>query len=341
MDDTVQALISLLVDYWKTSGVMDARTKSYCRQLAESILGKFPEAARERVVLQPEEYSADLAKKIDQLSSTDPNTAELIRVLLATAKRGPSKAQSIQVSGDGNQVITVGGNLTGSAIFPNNPALSPQDVRTPGGSRSPRPGHRRQAADEYEQAVFVSYAWGGQSERMVDELEQAFATRGIRIVRDKKDLSYKGSIELFEQRIGRGQCIILIISDKYLRSAHCMYELVEVERNRGLRERIFPIVLSDASIFKALDRLEYIKYWDEQIETLNQSIKKVDLMANLAGVMADLDTYVRIRSSFDRLTDLLSDMNVLTPEIHAASGFSTLVRAVESVIAGGEGNEGQ
>ena len=85
--------------------------------------------------------------------------------------------------------------------------------------------------DGYENAVFVSYAWGGESERTVDELEQAFAARGLRVVRDKKDLGYKGSIEAFEQRIGRGQCVVLVISDKYLRSPHCMYELLKMQEN--------------------------------------------------------------------------------------------------------------
>ena len=76
--------------------------------------------------------------------------------------------------------------------------------------------------------------------------QQAFAARGLCIVRDKKDLGYKGSIEAFEQRIGRGQCVALVISDKYLRSPHCMYELLKMQDNLALRERIFPLVLADA-----------------------------------------------------------------------------------------------
>ena len=175
---------------------------------------------------------------------------------------------------------------------------------------------------------------GGESERAVDELERAFAERGIRIVRDKKDLDYKGSIEAFEQRIGQGQCIVLVISDKYLRSEHCMYELLEVDKNLDLRERIFPIVLADARIYKAKDRLIYIRHWDEQIEQLNQAIKQVNVMTNLAGITTDLDKYARIRANFDHLTDLLSDMNALTPEMHAANGFSTLISSVERAMAG-------
>jgi hypothetical protein len=186
---------------------------------------------------------------------------------------------------------------------------------------------------EYENEVFVSYAWGAESETIVDELERAFDQRGIHMVRDKKDLDYKGSIRVFEERIGRGQCIILVISDAYLRSEHCMYELVEVDKNQNLRNRIFPILLSDAHIHKAIDRLDYVKYWDDQIEQLNQAIKeKINLMTNLISINESLDKYAHIRASIAHLTDLLSDMNALTPEIHKVSGFSKLIGTVEDII---------
>jgi hypothetical protein len=184
-----------------------------------------------------------------------------------------------------------------------------------------------------ENVVFVSYAWGNESERLVDELDQAFAKRGISIMRDNKSLNYKGSIKAFERRIGQGQCIVLVISDKYLRSEHCMYELMEVDKNQNLRDRIFPIVLADAQIYKAFDRVNYIGYWDEQIDQLNKAIKAVGVVTDMSGVTAELEKYRDIRASFDHLTDLLSDMNALTPEIHTAHGFSTLIGAVEHAIA--------
>jgi formyltetrahydrofolate hydrolase len=219
--------------------------------------------------------------------------------------------------------------MAGTSIVQNNAVESPKDLISRAlHSNSPLQEQRSQGND-YENNVFVSYAWGGESERTVDELERAFATRGIRIVRDKKDLSYKGSIETFEKRIGRGKCIVLVISDKYLRSEHCMYELLQVYENRELRKRIFPIVLADARIYKALDRVAYIKYWEEQIEQLNQSIKEMKVMTHLDGITADLEKYTQIRNSFDHLTDLLSDMNALSPELHAVHGFSALIRAVE------------
>jgi CheY-like chemotaxis protein len=186
-------------------------------------------------------------------------------------------------------------------------------------------------AEKYEKEIFVSYAWGDESERTVDKLEQAFTERGIRIVRDKKALDYKGSIKEFEQRIGQGQCIVLVISDKYLRSEHCMYELVEIAENKEFRKRVFPIVLEDARLYKAVERLEYIKYWDNEIELLDTALKQVKSY-NLKGISANLDKYFRIRANIDSLTDLLSDMNTLTPDLLAANGFSTLISNVKLVL---------
>jgi hypothetical protein len=189
-----------------------------------------------------------------------------------------------------------------------------------------------QDGEDYERKVFVSYAWGDESERMVELLEEAFSQRGIRITRDKKDIHYRGSIETFENRLARGRCIILVISDNYLRSEHCMYELVKASEFQELRQRILPIVLKDAHFYKAIDRLEYIKYWEEEIKKLERNLRGVRQIVNVAGITANLDRYARIRSSFDQLTGLLGDMNTLTPEVHASTGFSTLIVAVERAL---------
>jgi tetratricopeptide (TPR) repeat protein len=186
----------------------------------------------------------------------------------------------------------------------------------------------QQGMNNYESAVFVSYAWGGESEQIVNALERAFLEQGMSIVRDKKDLAYKGSIKEFERRIGQGQCIVLVISDKYLKSEHCMYELLQVDNNKSFRDRVFPIAISDAHIYNIIERLEYVKYWEGKIKDLNNAIRNVEL-TNISGFTSVLDQYWRIRASFDHLSSLLSDMNVLSPELHESQGFSSLIRSVK------------
>jgi internalin A len=100
--------------------------------------------------------------------------------------------------------------------------------------------------------IFISYAWGGESENMVDEIEKTFNDKGINIIRDKRDLGFKGIITDFMRQIGEGKAVITVISDNYLKSPYCMYELLEIYRNLKFYERIFPIVLGDAKIFDPL-----------------------------------------------------------------------------------------
>jgi formylglycine-generating enzyme required for sulfatase activity len=182
---------------------------------------------------------------------------------------------------------------------------------------------------DYEQAVFISYAWKGESEEIVDQIDRALQARGIKIIRDKRDLGYKGSIHEFMQRIGQGNCVIVVISDKYLRSKNCMFELVEIAENKQFADRIFPIVLSDAKIYDPLDRLSYVEHWDTEKAKLNKRIKKLPEVANLDGIYEELNNYSRFRERISGLASTLKDMNALTPDMHRDSDFSELYAAIE------------
>lgn len=180
---------------------------------------------------------------------------------------------------------------------------------------------------EYEQAVFISYAWGGEREEVVNQLDQALRSRGIRIIRDKRDLGYKGSIHAFMERIGQGNCVIVVISDKYLRSPNCMFELVEISEGKAFHDRIFPIVLSDADIYDPVKRLQYVKYWEVKRAELADAMRSVD-PANLQGIREDMDLYDRIRDEISGLTSTLKDMNTLTPDMHRDADFSQLYDSI-------------
>ena len=168
---------------------------------------------------------------------------------------------------------------------------------------------------DLEQAVFVSYGWGGESEEIVNQVDQALQARGIKIVRDKRDLGYKGSISEFMERIGRGMCVIVVLSDKYLRSPNCMFELVEIAKHKDFYDRVFPIVLGDADIYNPVNRLKYIKYWEDKLSELDQAMKSVG-SANLQGIREEIDSYDEIRDRISGLTSTLKDMNTLTPDMH-------------------------
>jgi hypothetical protein len=182
---------------------------------------------------------------------------------------------------------------------------------------------------DYERSVFISYAWGEEREDVADQIDTALQARGIRLIRDKRDLRYKGSIQEFMEQIGRGNCVVVVISDKYLRSANCMFELVEIAHSKQFHDRIFPIVLKDADIYEPLKRIEYVKYWEGKRAELAEAIRTLD-PANLQGIREDMDLYDRIRDNISGLTQILRDMNTLRPEMHQDSNFSILYEALQT-----------
>lgn len=189
---------------------------------------------------------------------------------------------------------------------------------------------------QYEQSVLISYAWGGESEEIVNQIDRALQQRGLKIIRDKRDLAYKGSISAFMERIGQGNCVIVVISDKYLRSPNCMFELVEIAEGKQFHNRIFPIVLSNAEIYDPFKRLEYVKHWEMKRGELAQAMKEVD-PANLHGIREDMDLYDRIRDKVSGLTSVLKDMNALTPDLHRDSDFSEIYAGIERRMAEASG----
>ena len=77
----------------------------------------------------------------------------------------------------------------------------------------------------------VSYAWNDESKALVDRLCEQAKQRGITILRDINGLWLGASITRFMQGLAKGDRVFVVLSDKYLKSPNCMYELMEVWRN--------------------------------------------------------------------------------------------------------------
>ena len=182
---------------------------------------------------------------------------------------------------------------------------------------------------EFENKTFISYALGGESERFVSDLEETLQQKGIQVVRSKADSGYKRRIQEFMERIGRGKCVIAVISDEYFKSPNCMFELMEVAKNGDFYDRIFPIVLDDANIFDDLtERLKYIKYWEYKNKELNEITQRSSL-ADLQVISEEINLYPEIYNRIPELIKTLKDINALTPEIHQQSKFEQLIKAIE------------
>ncbi|MFL5286658.1 MAG: toprim domain-containing protein [Rhodopila sp.] len=133
---------------------------------------------------------------------------------------------------------------------------------------------------------YVSYAWGDdqtpegrQRKEIVDRLCDAAVARGHLILRDKDVLSLGDSISKFMRRIGSGDRVFVIISDKYLRSPFCMFELSEVWRTsrhegQAFLERVRIYALPDAKVWTPVDWANWAVYWKREHVKLDTIARK-------------------------------------------------------------------
>ena len=167
---------------------------------------------------------------------------------------------------------------------------------------------------------------------MVKLIEAEFRNKGIRIIRDKQDLGYKGRIKEFMDQIGQAEYVILIISNKYLKSKNCMYELLQIYNNKDFHNRIFPILLDEVKISETNDRVEYIEHWQKETKNLDASLRRLDEQSKSDDLRDDLKTYEEIRNNIGKLTSILSDINTLSAQQHVASDFKQLYELIAEKI---------
>ncbi len=127
--------------------------------------------------------------------------------------------------------------------------------------------------------VFISYSWQESSTKTVDEFCQLAQEQKVvvKLRRDINALTLGDCISEFMRRIGRASRIIVILSDAYLKSPNCMFELYEIWRNSKqeaseFREKIRVFVMADAKIFKLRDSLEYAVYWKTEFDDIKAVI---------------------------------------------------------------------
>lgn len=185
--------------------------------------------------------------------------------------------------------------------------------------------------------VYVSYAWrgadgaGADSEETVNEIEKRLKQAQIPLIRDKNDLGYKGSITEFMREIGAANAVIVVISRKYLLSANCMFELLEMARNGDLHDRLFPVVLDDAKIYAPEAQLDYSKYWEERKTALQEKSREQGAEYQ-APIYESIDLFADYRREILRLLQLISSWNTLTRDLHREEQYESLIRALRTTL---------
>jgi internalin A len=173
---------------------------------------------------------------------------------------------------------------------------------------------------------YVSYAWGDETpeglerKERVDQLCAEAESRGIELLRDASVLQNGDSIQAFMNSLSRGDRIIVILSEKYLKSPYCMFELYSAWRfQRAEPDRFAEVLrafrLPDAKISDDFERAAIAGHWRKQMEKFEgldmrdlseQGMVRYKLVCDYANRVGDILDMIadRIRpSEWDEFLD--------------------------------------
>lgn len=156
--------------------------------------------------------------------------------------------------------------------------------------------------------IFLSYSWNDKP--LADSIDKKFSKSGITLIRDQRDVKYRKSIKEFMKTIRLADFVVLIISDSYLKSMNCMYEIAELTKDYNYRDRILPVIKNDVHIFTSEGQVEYIQYWQDEYKKKEKSAKKLEEL-NRMEIVKDLIRIERIMRDLPVFMKNISDMNLI------------------------------
>lgn len=121
--------------------------------------------------------------------------------------------------------------------------------------------------------VFLSYCWA--DTEIANQIDNYLKSKEIVISRDVRDVDHWQSLKEFMQTIREKDYAILLVSDSYLKSVNCMYEVLEVMKERQYSKKIMPVV-TNKDIYSFDEQCKYVAYWQDEAKKLHESIKTLD-----------------------------------------------------------------
>ena len=129
--------------------------------------------------------------------------------------------------------------------------------------------------------VFLSYCH--KNKAIAEKIDQDLNRIGISIIRDEHELNYTDSLNEFMQRIRRADFALLLISDDYLKSKNCLFEVWQLLKEENVWKKILPVTVGKINIYDLGDRISYVKFWKDQEIKLQNVLEGVDPINALAS----------------------------------------------------------
>lgn len=193
--------------------------------------------------------------------------------------------------------------------------------------------------------VFLSYCQKDSAIADIVEEKIKNKIKGIVISRDIRDVKYKESFSEFMQSIGNHDYVITIISDQYLKSRNCMYEMLETMRDRNFINKLFYIVISKndaifyknapnnqvaADIYSISGQTNYIKHWQSADNELRKIINELGDPLLISNHTDELKVITKIKIEIQDFMKILYDRKGISFGDMLKSNFEDIISCIQN-----------
>ena len=144
--------------------------------------------------------------------------------------------------------------------------------------------------------VFISYSW--KDKDSVVKIDKDLGAIGLSLIRDIRDIKDYDNLKLYMKRIKSADYAIIVLSDSFLKSPNCLFEIIELMRDDDYSEKMIPIVLTSDKInlFSPKAKIYYKNYWIDEYEKLEEKTKRFS-PEEFEGTVADFKLFRDIRNN--------------------------------------------
>ena len=175
-------------------------------------------------------------------------------------------------------------------------------------------------------SVFVSYNEVS-GKTFVDDLKKQVMDK-CKLCIYSDNLNAWEALSTFMKTIRKNDFAVIVITDQYLKSEACLYEVTELMRDDDwIKKTMFSVL--DSSIYDPDNHIKYIQYWSEKANELNKKINSLPNSASaeqsnrlkqLRNVVDNIGTFlktvsdVKNPSQYTAISEILKRIAVITDE---------------------------
>lgn len=162
--------------------------------------------------------------------------------------------------------------------------------------------------------------------------------------RDIRDVEYHESFKKFMQSIENHDYVITIISDNYLKSRNCMYEMLEVVKDSKFSQRLLFIVLTNedakyykvapiqdigADVYSVSGQAKYSKYWSQMDKELDSEIEEIGNSIYAINQIKEKKIIQKILLDLPDFLEFVRDNKGLSLTEHLENDFADMISFME------------